>query len=96
MLTQNEAKQLAETYVKGLDAGFVLDLEPTTYENVGWVYYYQSAKYLETGDFLEMLAGNAPVLIERTTGKIHVLGTANTEGFYIDNFKKFGDPHRTE
>ena len=33
----------------------------------GWVFYYQSALYLETGDFQHCLAGNAPLFVPRTS-----------------------------
>lgn len=31
----------------------------------GWVYYYQSARFLETGDFRDCLVGNAPLFVPR-------------------------------
>ena len=40
--------------------------EHTGKRSWGWVIYYQSDKYLETGDPGEMLAGNAPYLVNRT------------------------------
>lgn len=36
--------------------------------DVGWVFYYQSACYIETGDFNEFVVGNAPLFVSRSDG----------------------------
>jgi hypothetical protein len=36
--------------------------------DVGWVFYYQSARYIETGDFRESVVGNAPLFVSRSDG----------------------------
>lgn len=41
----------------------------------------------------ELMAGNAPLLIDARTGKVHVTGTAETMQYYITNFRVTGDPH---
>ena len=33
--------------------------------NEGWIYYYQSAGFVETGDINESLVGNAPLFVPR-------------------------------
>ncbi len=40
----------------------------------------------------DLVAGNAPLLIDLATGKIHVTGTAGGMD-YIQNFRVTGDPH---
>jgi hypothetical protein len=59
----------------------------------GWVFFYNSRRYLETGEFSYALAGNAPLLIERLSGRLWTLGTARSVEFYLDNFRRSGDPH---
>jgi Immunity protein 35 len=41
-----------------------------------WVFFYQSRDYAETGSPGQRLAGNGPILVEKTSGQLHVLGTA--------------------
>ncbi len=43
---------------------------------------------------MELLAGNAPFLIARQTGKLLDLGTAHSVETYVSNFRNFGHPHR--
>lgn len=40
-----------------------------------------------------LIGGNAPLLIDLATGKIHVTGTARGMDYYIQNFRVTGDPH---
>ena len=74
MITRNEAARLVQKELEGSDT--ILIEEPIAEGTYGWVFGYQSAKYLETGNFLDMMAGNAPFLVEKETGMLHVLGTA--------------------
>lgn len=46
-------------------------------ESFGWVFFYDSKEFLETGDFSKAVAGNAPILIDKMTGELTVTGTAH-------------------
>ena len=59
----------------------------------GWVFFYNSAKYIETGDYREALVGNAPLIFDKRSKEIIVTGTAHDVSFYIGNYIKTGDPH---
>jgi ribosomal protein L7/L12 len=37
--------------------------------DVGWVFYYQSARYIETGNFGDSLVGSAPLFVSRSDGR---------------------------
>ncbi|RYG90939.1 hypothetical protein EU803_13205 [Loktanella sp. IMCC34160] len=92
MISRSEAAQLVRNEIEGFDC--VLLEEPIAEGAFGWVFGYQSAKFIESGSFSDALFGNAPFLVERETGRLHVLGTARPAQFYVDNFIKSGDPHR--
>ena len=65
------AQQARETAVMLLTSGEVSDvhvvlLDSKTEEfDAGWVYYYQGAQYVTTGDPRDMLVGNAPLFVPR-------------------------------
>jgi hypothetical protein len=68
-------------------------LEDNTIEDeFGWVFFYESEDYIKSGSYREMLLGNAPLMISRQDGHLHVTGTAHPVEFYIENFKRSGDP----
>jgi hypothetical protein len=54
----------------------------------GWVYFYNSAEYTETGDVLSSLAGNAPLIVDRTTCKLYSTGTAHPIEHYVEEFRQ--------
>ena len=51
----------------------------------GWVFYYNSQEYLETGDFRYALGGNAPIIVNRRNGELVVTGTAHPVSYYVAN-----------
>lgn len=50
----------------------------------GWVFFYNSREYIETGDFSFCLAGNAPVVVTRDEGRVHATGTAEPLETYLN------------
>ena len=42
----------------------------------GWVFYYDSRGFLETGDVNSMLMGNAPIFVDRQNGEANVINGA--------------------
>lgn len=70
--------------------------ESTEEYDFGWVFYYNSEKYLESGDFREALGGNAPLIVNKESGELIVTGTAHETAYYINNYIKTGDPHNEE
>lgn len=64
-------------------------LEDKTIEKEwGWVFFYQSKKYIETGDIGEMLAGNAPFIVNKKNGRLYETGTAEDIEYYIKEFEQ--------
>ncbi|WP_332746145.1 YrhB domain-containing protein [Hydrogenophaga sp.] len=54
----------------------------------GWVYFYNSAEYEKTADSLHAVAGNAPVIVDRTTCKLYSSGTAHPVEHYVEEFRR--------
>jgi len=44
--------------------------EATKEFDVGWIFYYQAARFLETADIGDSLVGNAPIFVARSDGKV--------------------------
>jgi|GEM_PF-2095430 len=98
MINLEEARQLVRDYLQKEDKSFSrLDLDilddATKEVYCGWVFYYATKKYIETGDENYLLFGNAPILIDRRDHTLHVLGTAHRAEHYVQNYKETGFPH---
>jgi hypothetical protein len=64
-------------------------LEEETLEmDFGWVFFYTSRLFRDTGDFKYALAGNAPMIVDRKDGSLHPTGTAHPVEYYIEKFRR--------
>ena len=88
MIGFNEAKRIAEQYLYGLssDAGTRLELlsNETLERAFGWVFFY------EPEDKALTVLGNAPFIVDRKDGSIHVTGTACPTEVYLENYALTG------
>lgn len=92
MLDKNEARKLAlneilNSWTITNDEPIILD-EFTEERDFGWVFFYTSRNYNETGDYKYALAGNAPLIINKFDGSIHYTGTALETEHYIREYEK--------
>jgi hypothetical protein len=72
-----------------LDGGLALLEDRTIWKSYGWVFRYNSSRYLETGDLLRHgIAGNGPVVVLANTGEIIALGTALPVAEEIAEFER--------
>ncbi len=86
MVDEPEARRIAEEWVRrhvSVEEDAIIDESQTMEEPFGWVYFYNSRRYLETGDFRDQLIGNAPIVVDRSSGTIHGTGTAKPLEEYL-------------
>ncbi len=77
MLTMEEAKKiaLAELNKRDRPEGEIVVLdEYTLAKPYGWVFLYNTRKYMETDNFLFALGGNGPLIVEHNK-RLHWLGS---------------------
>jgi len=88
----NDALNLANEYLLNnwvLEEDSAIILEDKTIDaEFGWVFFYESKNYIDSGDYADMLMGNAPIIINKNTGEIHITGTAEPIEFYIQSYKE--------
>ena len=58
------------------DAACESSIVDTMERPFGWVFFYQSRRYLESGDRGHRLAGNGPLIVNKSSGELVALGTA--------------------
>lgn len=80
------AKNKLFEYEKPQDYKLVFSRIETLPQLSGWLFFFNTEAYLETGNFLDGLAGNAPILIDRESGKIFPTGTAEPAEHYVRRF----------
>ncbi len=65
MRTAGEAREAAVAHLAMFEVPVVLVDTHTEEFDAGWVFYYQSAKYVVTKHLGDALAGNAPIFVAR-------------------------------
>jgi hypothetical protein len=88
MINLNQAMDIAQRYLREMqkDVGIPMEIIKTREEAFGWIFFYQSKEFLDTGNFNVMLAGNAPFIVNRYQANVHVLGTAHPVDFYVEEY----------
>lgn len=91
MLDLRTAQKLVEeeinrSYTPG-DRLVVLE-EETIEKEYGWIFFYTSRRFNETGDPNYLVAGNAPIVVNRRTGKLTWLGTAEPFEKYLRQYEE--------
>jgi hypothetical protein len=75
-----QARKLAENYLTQLQLNPPMELvildQHTIESDFGWVVFWNSRQYAETGDFMYALAGNGPLIVDRGDGSIHEIPSA--------------------
>lgn len=80
MLTTEAARAIALDYVAGIpyerpEGDELILVDTATIEKpYGWIFFYTSKRWRETGDAAFVLAGNAPFLVERESGSVVLFG----------------------
>ena len=92
MINFEQAKAIVRGYLDKLDISTgepsaIVD-KATIVRPDGWVFFYNSKAYLETGDVRDMFAGNAPVIVSKDEGTLYETGTAYPIEHYIEKYEK--------
>jgi hypothetical protein len=83
-----KAAALATAWVDIMNEGSACIIrEATIAKPYGWIFFYQSKEYLETGNFLEQLVGNAPIIVN-IHGELGLTGTAFPLEHYLAEYEK--------
>ena len=91
MIDKATAEKMVADYVNASyhvdgDELIVVD-EATIEKDYGWVFFYTSRRFLETGDICYMVAGNGPIIVDRQNGTMIQLGTALPVKEYIEEYE---------
>ena len=100
MIDKSRATEIAQRHLDSLASGYntfeeagglTLLPEETVEKEYGWVFFYSTRRYVETGDELYSLAGNAPFLVTKNSGELHVFGTARPLEDYLEEYERQQD-----
>jgi hypothetical protein len=90
MLNDVECRALAEQYLLRLaqEWGEELVLLPSPLETAAtFAFFYNTADFVATGNYMYALGGNGPLMVSKLTGEIQAAGTALPTEHYVREFE---------
>ena len=94
MIQLNKARELAREKVSTLFKDAILYEDPEIEGSFGWVFGYQSAAYMKSGSLSDAIIGGGPILVDRKTSQVIVLGSGMPSEYYVKNYVCYGDPYK--
>jgi hypothetical protein len=93
MLSRQDAIARAEREIANLSPlpvgdSWIIYVERTIERPFGWVVFYGSRLYTETGEARYAVAGNAPFIVNRSTGAVVPTGTSQPLECYIAEYEE--------
>lgn len=92
MIDHHKAMELAVTYLNScyeVEGDELVIIEEATIErDYGWIFFFNSKRFLTTLDLSDMVAGGGPVLVERENGHIVQFPSAQPAEVYITEYEK--------
>lgn len=94
MLSFEKCKVIASERLTALMPSAALYDEPVHSGDYGWVFSWQSKKYMRTNDLEDAFIGNSPILVDKRKGDALVLGSGLPAEIYVENYLACGDPFK--
>jgi hypothetical protein len=100
MISREKARELAMAMIRSRWS--VRDDEPsiaddaTREENAAWIFFYNSKRFHQTKELSFRLAGNGPVMVDKDSGEVAMLGSAGgVEHQIAEYYRKKKEPNQT-
>jgi hypothetical protein len=92
MITKKQAEEAVATTLRSRcqtpDDSFVIVENLTIEKPFGWVFFYDSKKYLETGNINDAIAGNGPIFVNKHTGRIEFCGSYKSVQEFVFEYER--------
>lgn len=92
-MTEQEAIELVQKEVLSSKPDCALIQEAHEEYQSCFVLYYQSSKYISSGNTNDMYVGYGPVIVCKNTSRVLETGSQKTTQEYVDAFDACGDPN---
>lgn len=94
-MTEADARKIVRAFIDTLErysqGGLEIVDSATIEKPYGWIYFYNSRRFLETRDMIHGIAGNGPLVVLAASGEVVTLGTARRSEDAIREFERARD-----
>lgn len=87
MITVEDAIEIVKRYL-GIDenSSLFIMMDKTKEFEFGWIFFYQTTNYIVIDGVKIGLGGNAPLIVDKRDGSLHVTGTAYPHEKYVEDY----------
>jgi hypothetical protein len=100
MINEEIARRIVKEFVEYLpfeslseDKLVIID-KYTVEKPYGWIFSYNTQKFLETGDYSYSVVGNGPVIVNRKTGEVEEIAGGPFYKKILKSMKKKSKPNK--
>lgn len=92
-MTKTDAEKLVLEYIKSTNKNLkstdliIID-NATIEDDFGWMFFYNSKVFVETGNIMFSLGGNAPIIFDKDSSEIILTGTRLDPEIYLKLYKE--------
>ncbi|WP_129020207.1 YrhB domain-containing protein [Edaphocola flava] len=92
-MTKTDAEKLVLEYIKSKNKNLkntdliIID-NATIEDDFGWMFFYNSKVFVETGNIMFALGGNAPIIFDKDSSEIVLTGTRLDPEIYLKLYKE--------
>lgn len=94
MISKEQAKKSVEAELQRRcqipDDTYVIVEDLTIEKPFAWIFFYNSKKYLKSGDINDGISGNGPVFVNKHNGEIKFCGSQKFEKLLSEYEQKWG------
>jgi Immunity protein 35 len=91
MLTKNEALEIVSKRLHHMSTSadpFIVIEKNTIEKPFGWVFFYNSKTFIETGESRYRLAGNGPVIVNKHNGSVEFFGASKPPLEFVAEYEQ--------
>jgi Immunity protein 35 len=91
ILSKPEALELVSQKLETMttpDEPFVVVDSHTIEKPYGWVFFYNTTRFVETGFLQHTLAGNGPVIVNKYDGTVRFFGSGRPTGDWVAEYER--------
>ncbi len=89
MITLEKAGELAEDEIHKIEHDDILIIEHVAEFDQGWLFYFNSKKYLDTRNILYRPLGLGSVIVGKENDVVFPTGSGRDEEYWMEEFKKY-------
>ncbi|MBL8018677.1 MAG: hypothetical protein JNM27_03350 [Leptospirales bacterium] len=85
-IDMDKAREKIQSFLNNTDGERLIVTEAQNFFDQGWLFYYETESFVQTGDDQYAMLGNVPYFVDRYTGRVYLKSFQLDEGQFLHRF----------